>query len=265
MKLDIIYNEDCLKGMKRLPDESIDLVITSPPYDNLRTYENYAFFNFEGIAKELYRLIKIGGVIVWVVGDATINGSETGTSFQQALFFKSLGLNLHDTMIYEKNGSSYPLQNRYYACFEYMFIFSKERPKTVNLLRDRKNKWIGSWGKRSSRNKQGELVIRKKIPYQQYGVRFNIWRYNVGYGFTTQDIIAYKHPAIFPEKLAQDHILSWSNEGNLVLDPMFGSGTVLKMAKQLGRHYIGYEINPKYCEIARKRLEKAVYQKEFEL
>ena len=249
-----ILQGDCLEVMKDIPDNSIDMVITSPPYDNLREYGGYNF-NFEGIVRELYRIIKNGGVIVWVVGDAVIEGSETGTSFKQALFFKEIGFNLWDTMIYQKSGSQYPEKVRYYQVFEYMFVFSKGKPKTINLIRDRKNKWQGSWGKRSVRKKDGSLEQKEKVPYQEYGIRYNIWKINTGYGFSTKDEIAYKHPAIFPEALAEGHIITWSNKGDIVLDPMCGSGTTCKVAKKLGRNYIGIESNPDYIKIAEARIK----------
>ena len=245
---------DCLDFMKDIPSNSIDMVLTSPPYDNLRTYKGYTF-NFEGIAKEIYRVLKDGGVCVWIVGDMVINGSESGTSFKQALFFKEIGFNIHDTMIYKKNGSPYPEKIRYYQNFEYMFIFSKGKPKTFNPIQDRKNKWLGSWGKRSVRTKSGEIIQANKIECKEYGTRFNIWEINNGAGFSTKDKIAYQHPAIFPEKLAEDHILSWSNEGDTILDPFAGSGTTLKMAKKNNRNYIGIEIAPEYIEIIKKRLQ----------
>jgi site-specific DNA-methyltransferase (adenine-specific) len=244
---------DCLEKMKDFEAESLDLTITSPPYDNLRDYKGYSF-NFEGIAKELYRLTKQGGVVVWVVGDQTIDGSETGTSFKQALYFKELGFNLHDTMIYEKNGSAYPEQTRYYQCFEYMFVFSKGNPKTINLIKDRENKWEGSFGKRSQRLADGTLQKKEAIKCERYGVRFNFWRINGGYGYTTKDEYAYEHPAMFPEKLAQDHIMSWSNKSDTILDPMMGSGTVGKMAVIQNRNFIGIEISEEYMNIAKKRI-----------
>ena len=246
---------DCLEVMKDIPDNSIDLTVTSPPYDNLRDYKGYVF-DFESIAKELYRITKIGGVVVWVVGDATINGSETGTSFKQALYFKEIGFNLHDTMIYGKDSSPYPsgiLSNRYSQIFEYVFILSKGKPKTHNLIMDRKNNITTQTGS-SYRQKDGTLKRVIPKPIKQYGVRGNIWYYSSGYQKSTKDKIAYQHPAIFPEKLAQDHILSWSNENDLVLDPMCGSGTTCKMAKKTGRQYIGIDTTPEYCEIARKRV-----------
>lgn len=251
-----IYCGDCLEIMPQFEDKSMDLVITSPPYDNLRSYAGYSF-NFEGVAKELYKIISIGGVIVWIVGDATIDGSETGTSFKQALYFKKIGFNLHDTMIYEKNSPSIPSTNRYNQCFEYMFILSKETPKTSNLMADRKNRWAGerNFGTRSRRQVNGHLKQAGVGIVKEYGIRFNIWRYNTGYGYSATNDIAYKHPAIFPETLAKDHILSWSNPKDLVLDPFLGSGTTAVAAKELGRRCIGIEISKEYCDIAIKRLK----------
>ena len=257
MKLNKIIQGDCLEVMKTFPDKIVDLTVTSPPYDNLRDYKGYSF-NFEGIAKELFRITKDGGVVVWVVGDATVNGSETGTSFKQALYFKELGFNLHDTMIYEKNSSAYPDKSRYSSVFEYMFVFSKGKPKTINLLADRKNRWTQSFGKSSNRQKGGSIKIKKQIVVKDFGVRFNIWKYNTGHGYSTNDKVAFNHPAIFPDKLAQDHILSWSNKNDIVLDPMCGSGTTCKMAKINGRKYIGIEISPEYCKIANERLAQDV-------
>jgi DNA modification methylase len=265
MKLNQIYQGDCLEVMKTFPDESIDLTVTSPPYDNLRDYKGYTF-NFEGIAKELFRITKQGGVVVWVVGDATVNGSETGTSFKQALYFKEIGFNLHDTMIYEKSGIPFPSINRYSHCFEYMFVFCKDKIKTFNIIKDKINTNAGKpahWGKPFWRNKEGNLVSKlddRTTP--QFGSRTNIWRYSTGKGNSTQDKEAYKHPAVFPEKLAEDHIKSWSNEGDIVLDPMCGSGTTCKMTKLNGRNFIGIEISPEYIKIAEQRI-KEIPQKLF--
>lgn len=256
METNIIYNENCLETMARMKDNFIDLVVTSPPYDNLRDYKGYSF-PFEEIAKELYRVTKEGGVLVWVVGDATINGSETGTSFKQALYFMQCGFNLHDTMIYEKNGFSNPSDTRYHQVFEYMFIFSKGKLKTFNPIKDRKNLWE-SWGKNTSRQKNGELVEHKKRKSYlgEMGMRYNIWKYKVGgCGMSTKDEIAHKHPAIFPELLAYDHIKSWSNEGDLVYDPFMGSGTTAKAAMSANRNWIGSEISKEYCDIIEKRLQ----------
>ena len=241
--------------MKKLDDNSIDLTVTSPPYDNIRNYHGYTF-DFEGIAQELYRVTKEGGVVVWVVGDATIKGSETGTSFKQALYFKEIGFNLHDTMIYKKTGCAMPSKNRYLANFEYMFIFSKGKIKTYNLIADRKNRFPVRWGKgRKVRNKDGSWLYRENYKANEYGRRFNIWQYNNGGQGYGGDEYSSKHPATFPEKLAHDHIISWSNEEDTVLDPMMGSGTTGKMARQLNRNFIGIDISNEYVDIARERID----------
>jgi len=254
-----LYLGDCLEILPQLEAGSVDLTVTSPPYDNLRTYNGYTF-NFEGIAQELFRVTKPGGVVVWVVGDATIDGSETGTSFRQALYFKEIGFNLHDTMIYEKNGAPFPDKTRYYNIFEFMFILSKGLPAKINLIEDRKNKWLNSWGVQSKRNSNGQLENYKRVNSNNVGVRFNIWRINTGKGFTTDDEYAYEHPAMFPEVLARDHILSWSNPGDTVLDPMMGSGTTGKMAEKNDRPFIGIEISNEYFDIAVKRIQQAQLQ-----
>jgi site-specific DNA-methyltransferase (adenine-specific) len=255
-----IINADSSEYLKLLPSESIDLVVTSPPYDDLRDYENETFWTFDvftHIASELYRVVKNGGVVVWVVGDKTENGNKTLTSFRQALYFQEIGFNMYDVMIYEKSGSGPPHKNRYFNSFEYMFVLSKGKPKTVNLLRDKPNRWADSttYGDVTRREKDGTLTNKGKKTVAKFGVRTNIWRYANGKGFATKDEIAYGHPAIFPEKLCEDHILSWSNPGDLVLDPFGGSGTTGKMAKSLGRDFILIEAVKDYCDIAKKRIE----------
>lgn len=247
---------DCLEEMRKIPEESIDLTITSPPYDNLRTYNGYSF-DFESIARELYRITKSGGVVVWVVGDSVVEGSETMSSFKQALFFNKIGFNLHDTMIYQKTGIPFPSKTRYLQCFEYMFVLSKGKPKTINLLEDRPNATAGQTRKsRKYRTKDGTFVKGSEKPIKEYGVRFNIWKYQTGQYKSTKDLEAFKHPAIFPEALAEDHILSWSDEGDTVLDCFMGSGTTGKMALLNKRKFIGIEISKEYCEIAKERIWK---------
>jgi DNA modification methylase len=246
---------DCLEEMKKIPDGSIDLTVTSPPYDNLRTYNgNNAQWGehvWKAVIQDMYRVTKDGGVVVWVVGDATIKGSETGTSFKQALWAKECGFNLHDTMIWEKDGFSAvgALATRYAPVFEFMFVWSKGRPK-FNPIKDRKNKNFGQVLVGTIRNKDGST--KKMTGYGvktigEYGQRFNVWR-------VSQVRQRGGHPAPFPEKLAHDHILSWSNEGDTVLDPFMGSGTTGKMAKQLNRNFIGIELDKDYYEIACKRI-----------
>ena len=254
MEINKIYNEDCLDTMARMKDNFIDLVVTSPPYDNLRDYKGYSF-PFEDIAKELFRVVKVGGVVVWVVGDATIKGSETGTSFRQALFFKEIGFNLYDTMIWRKPSPQAPTEGRYYDVFEYMFVFSKGKPKTLNLLKDRKNKSAGAVSNKETRScREDRKVKSEKRVVAEFSRRFNVWELSRGRNNTN-------HPAVFPEKLANDHIISWSNENDLVYDPFMGSGTTAKMSILNNRNWIGSEISSEYCEIIEERVKKALEEK----
>lgn len=232
--------------------ECVDLVVTSPPYDNIRDYKGFTF-DFEGIARQLQRILKLGGVIVWIVGDQTVNGSETGTSFKQALFFKEIGLNLHDTMIYNR-GCVFPDANRYLGEFEYMFVLSKGPPKTVNFIMDRKNKYPPKTNESSYREKDGTMKKKIPKPAQEYGRRSNVWWVPAGYMVSSTDKMSFEHPATFPEALARDHIISWSNEGDFVLDPFVGSGTTGKMARRLNRAFVGIDISPEYCELAERRI-----------
>ncbi len=268
MEFDYIEQGDCLELMKKIPDGSIDLTVTSPPYDNLRTYngniDQWCFEKFQKIAEELFRITKDGGVVVWVVGDATIKGSETGTSLRQALYFKECGFNIHDTMIYDKGSCRFPDVTRYYQSFEYMFVFSKGKPKTFNPICDRKNKCAGEKIQSTTeRNPDGSLrktsaeTNNTGRTIREYGFRFNIWQISSGKGKSTLDDYAFGHPAVFPEQLAQDHILSWSNPGDIVFDPFLGSGTTAKMSVLNDRHYIGFELDPGYYDIACRRLDES--------
>jgi site-specific DNA-methyltransferase (adenine-specific) len=235
------YNMDCLDGLKLLDDNCIDLTVTSPPYDNLRDYNGYNF-NFENIAKELYRVTKDGGIIVWVVGDQTINGSESGSSFRQALYFKDLGFNIHDTMIWEKNSSTFPANpnsKRYTQIFEYMFILSKGQPKTTNLIIDKKNTWAGF--------KDFSGKLKNEVP--EFSARNNIWKFTTSFNDKTD------HPAVFPEELVNDHIVTWSNPQDTVLDIFMGSGTTAKMSILNDRKWIGFEISKDYCDIIDTRVK----------
>jgi site-specific DNA-methyltransferase (adenine-specific) len=242
---------NCAQVLAGFPADYIDLTVTSPPYDNLRDYNGYEF-DFEPIARQLYRVTKPGGVVVWVVADATIDGSETGTSFRQALGFQSLGFNV-ETMIYEQAGTGAKGCNYlYWQTFEFMFILSKGKIKTSNLILDKKNQWAGAYSHGRATAKFSGTFTRVKVP--EYGRRTNIWRYSVGFTNYQND---QSHPAIFPEALARDHIISWSNPGDLVLDPMCGSGTTLKMAKELGRNFIGIDISEEYCQLSQRRVEGA--------
>lgn len=240
--------------MSKLPDNSIDLTVTSPPYDNLRTY-NGCVFDYETLAKELYRVTKEGGVVVWVVGDATESGSESGTSFRQALYFKEIGFNLHDTMIYQKVNYVPLTHNRYEQSFEYMFVLSKGKLRTFNPLKiSCKNAGkIEKYGFERRQNHGAKHAMRvypetTYIPTNETKIAPNIFAYTLGAEKTG-------HPAPFPEQLAKDHILSWSNEGDTVLDPFVGSGTTLKMCMETNRNGIGFDINPEYESIIKERLK----------
>ena len=250
----MLFNMDCVECMRQIEDNTIDLTVTSPPYDDLRKYNGYSF-DFENTAKELYRITKDGGIVVWVVGDKTEKGSESGTSFKQALFFKDIGFNLHDTMIYMSDKP--PLtHNRYEQKFEYMFVFSKGKPKTFNPIME-ECKYAGSDKKaRTFRHTGDELQethIKNKVNKEK--IKGNVWYFSTGYNKSTKDIIAFKHPAIFPEQLANDHIISWSNENDIVFDPFMGSGTTAKTAELNNRKWIGCELSEEYCWIIKERLE----------
>jgi site-specific DNA-methyltransferase (adenine-specific) len=249
---------DCLEIMKTIPDCSIDLTVTSPPYDNLRTYngniEQWCFEKFQNIARELYRVTKEGGAIVWIVNDATSEGSETGTSFKQALYFKECGFCLHDTMIWQKI-SPFQHKNRYIQSFEYMFIFSKGARKHANLIRDRKNKWGGTQIHGTERQRSGETKnlsdTQKSKCVKEYGARFNIWDIPPDKNNKTG------HPAVFPVQLAIDHIRTWSNEGDTILDPFMGSGTTGVACVTTYRNFIGIELDETYFQTAQDRIKGA--------
>jgi site-specific DNA-methyltransferase (adenine-specific) len=253
-----IHNEDCLDTMSRMSDNYLDLTVTSPPYDKLRKYNGYSF-DWKEIIKELYRVTKKGGVVVWVVGDATIKGSETGSSFKQALYAIECGFRLHDTMIYHKNALP-KNHNRYEQDFEYMFVFSKDKPKTFNPIKiptkypekesSRKNSYFSVTDEKMRSARSG----KKRKPVGKEKIKGNIWYITTGKGHSTPDKIAFKHPAIFPEKLASDHIISWSEESDIVYDPFMGSGTTAKMALINKRKYIGSEVSKEYCDIAEERI-----------
>lgn len=251
IELNKIYCSNCITFMKNLSDSCIDLTVTSPPYDNLRDYNGYSF-DCENVAEQLYRITKTGGVVVWVVGDKIDKGNKTLTSFKQALLFQKVGFNVHDTMIYKKKNTPFMRSNAYTNCFEFMFVFSKGSPKTFNPL---KEKTARSGEEMLVHNKKSDGINKKVLGrLKEEKTKTNIWEYAVGLGGTTNDRIAFKHPAIFPEKLAEDHILSWSNKGDIVFDPMCGSGTTCKMALLNERKYIGCDISEEYVAIAKERL-----------
>jgi len=252
-----LYLGDCLERMKEIADGSVDLTVTSPPYDNLRTYGDSLEWGehvWKPVLRELFRVTKQGGVVVWIVNDATIKGSETGTSFKQALYFKEIGFNLHDTMIWEKQTftATGALKSRYGQVFEYMFIFSKGKINTFNPIRDRVNIGVGRKKSSNIRQKDGNFRAMSSVgkQYAEYGQRFNIWKINTCVSKKDRN----GHPAPFPESLANEHIISWSNENDVVFDPFMGSGTTGKMALLNNRKFIGIEKDAGYFEMSVKRI-----------
>lgn len=274
-----IYNENCIVTMGRMPDDYLDLTVTSPPYDDiiqkleivdgqivksyeiksiLRDYKGYSW-DIQSIARELYRVTKDGGVCVWVMNDPMVEGSESLASCYTRIIFQEAGWLTHDTMIYEKHNFSNPSTTRYHQMFEYMFVFSKGKPKTFNPIKDKKNIEAGkpgNWSKNTYRLQDGSLKERRQNINSEFGMRGNIWKYNTAYGFAG-DTEAYQHPAVYPEKLAEEQIKSWSNLNDLVYDPFGGSFTTAKASIGLGRNWIASEISSEYCEIGKERLSKA--------
>lgn len=251
-----LYLGDCLDVLPTLAEGSVDLTVTSPPYDRLREYNGYSF-DFEPIARELYRVTKSGGVVVWVVGDMVEDGGETLSSMRHALYFvDKCGFTMHDTMIYKKDGAPFPESNRYLQTFEYMFVLSKGgAPKTHNLLQE-KTKYGGS-ASNSTRSADGGVTNFRYAYGKENRTRDNVWYIPCGYMKTTKDKDAYEHPAMFPEALARDHIISWSNPGDVVLDPMMGSGTTGKKSVELSRKFVGCECSLEYYAIAKRRILQA--------
>ena len=251
IKTNNIYKADCVTFMKSMDANYVALTVTSPPYDNLRHYKGY-HFDYESVAKGLYRVTKAGGIVVWVVGDKFIKGNRTLTSFKHALFFQECGFNVHDVMIYRKKNTPFMRSNAYTNCYEFMFVFSKGKPNTFNPLTE---KTVRQGFEMVVHNKGADAVNKKVLKeLKPDKTKTNIWDYAVGLGGSTSDKHAFKHPAIFPEKLAEDHILSWTKKGDTVFDPMCGSGTTPKMAKKHNRLYIGCDISAEYVDIAKKRL-----------
>ena len=250
-----IYNANCLDYLQTLPNNSIKFIITSPPYDDLRNYNGYSF-EFEKIALELARTLQEGGVIIWNVADATVKGSETGTSMRQALFFIDCGLRLHDTMIYEKQNPmpASKSSKRYHQAWEYIFCFSKGTPETFNPFMI-PAKYGHVEANMKHRGKDGNLEYTKTKRNSHTKVR-NIFTYTIGGGHSTSDKEAHGHPALMPEKLAEDQILTWTNPGDTVFDPFSGAGTSGKMAVKNRRKYIGTELSKDYCDLAKLRIDK---------
>ena len=257
-----LYHGDCTKLLSQL-NLHANLIITAPPIEHSKDVD-YKSFDFDLVANVCVNTLSEGGVMVWIVSDSTIKGSETGNSFKQALSFIERGLRLHDTMIFEKRHPRLTTNNRYMNAWEYMFVFSKGEPSVANMIIDRPNVTAGkgrykSLGSGRDKSKIEITNLENRI-VQEYSKRTNIWDYAVGYNHSAPDYKnAHQHPAIFPLALAQDHILTWSNPGDLVLDPMCGSGTTLRAAKNLNRYAVGIEINKKYIDLIKERMAQNVF------
>lgn len=250
---------DCVERMAEISDGSIHLTVTSPPYDDLRSYNesltDWSEDKWKSVIKQLHRVTSQGGCVVWVVGDATVRGSETGTSFKQALWAIQCGFRLHDTMIWNKGGFSAvgALSSRYAPVFEYMFVFSKGAPASFSPIKDKPNKWAGT---KNHGTVRVDGDVRKPVSNNkviaELGQRYNIWEIppqrQKGDG---------KHPAPYPEQLALDHVISWSKAGDTVLDPFLGSGTTGVACVKTGRNFIGIERDPSYFCIAEQRIADA--------
>lgn len=251
-------NTEVLSGF---PAECVDLVVTSPPYDDLRTYGGHSW-NFETLAAQLVRVLKPGGVIVWVVADKTEDGSESGTSMRQALHFMDVcGLRLHDTMVYAKSNYVPLTHNRYEQAWEYCFVMSKGKPSRWNPLTIPTAFAGAKKSRRGAKGSNGQSV-RERAEFtivSENRLRSNVWEYMVGH---QKQVETGTHPAPMPDELAKDVVASWSNPGDVILDPFAGSGTTLKAAKELNRQWCGIEINPEYCAIAEARLSQDVLQLE---
>ena len=252
-----IINMDCVQGMKTLPDDIIPLTVTSPPYDDLRTYDGLAEWDFMDVANELYRITMPGGVVVWVVQEQIKNGSESGETSRQRLAFANIGFRLHHTMVMEKLGGHQHSKGRYGGSLEYAFILSKGKPRYFCPLRDKPNKEAGRIKVFLNRNRDGSFAPKKKTKVHPFGFRSAVWPYATGKNNTAKEDYAFEHPALMPEKMAEDFILSWSKVGDLIFNPFAGGGTAMKMALLNHRRYLGFEINPKYVEIAQRRLKEA--------
>ena len=257
-----IIHGDSAEVLKKFPDNCIDFIITSPPYGETYDYNGNSMYDFDTIAEQLFRVLKKGCALVWIEGSSTKNFDESDLPFEHALKFRDIGFTRLDTMIYQKLGFGKPeplCRKRYVQSFEYMFVLTKDKIEKFNPLIDRPNSCAGKFHTgRTIRQQDGSLETNKKeiLYYNKYGLRYNIWQYQNAYGHGTRDKIAYKHPATFPEKMVKDHILTWSNEGDLVLDPFIGSGTVAKVAYFNDRRFVGIEKNSDYIDIINKRLAK---------
>ena len=258
-----IICEDNITYLKTLPDECIDFVITSPPYDALRDYNGYKL-DLHGLGVELLRVLKDGGICVMVIQDSTRDFAKSLTSFRTIVdWCDNIGFRLFECNIYNRQGTEGAWwKKRFRVDHEYMPIFLKgKRPQYF----DKENIKIPSkhGGKimtgANIRTKNGQTGSRKvKInPTKCPGTVMTFGNTCGG-----ESKLKSKHPAVFPNMLAYDMIECFCPEDGTVLDPFNGSGTTTLAAKCLGRNYIGIDVSEEYNKIARERLEtEIIYRK----
>lgn len=261
-----LYHGDVVDCLREMADESVQCVVTSPPYDDLRTYDGSSTWDFASTAQEMYRVLCEGGIVCWVVGDSVVDGSETLTSMRQAIYFKeAVGFRMHDTMIWEKTNFAHPEKCRYHQLFEYIFVLSKGKPRCFNPIKDKRNTWAGasSFGKNTMRKRNGQMKRKPRYFIADYGMRGNVWRCKTA----GQENVctAIEHPAVMPFGLCYDLVQSWSNTGDTVLDPMCGSGTTCIAALRLGRKTIGIDLNADYLSMALERIRPVLDQEQLPL
>lgn len=262
LALNKIHHFDAVVGLRLLPADCIDLTLTSPPYDWIRDYNGTfdpAKFPFVRIAEELYRITAPGGVVLWITRDQQQDCCESGTSAKQMLYFKNIGFNVQ-TMIVD----SISARHRRY-CYgmppQFCFVLSKGRPKAFHPIRDKPNTEPGRIKSWSARNRDGRIRKGKPKEIPKYGRRSHIWLYPTGFGLVSDDPLPRNAPAPMVETVAGDLMLSYSNPGDLILDPMAGLGTTGKVAVKLNRQFIGFERVRKYCDVANDRVRQAFEQK----
>jgi DNA modification methylase len=245
---------DSADELATLSAGSAHLAVTSPPYDRLRTYGGDCEWDFERTAVELFRVLCAGGVLCWNVGDSVVSGAETLTSCKQKIFFvERCGFRVHDTMIWHKRNFSNPESVRYHQVFEYVFVLSKGKPRVFNPIKDKPNVQagrVGCNGVNTFIKRDGTRSTRTTHVTQEFGMRGNVWVGNT----RGQEEFCKKlpHPAMMPRWLARDLIISFSNPGDLVVDPFGGSGTTVQEALELGRSALLIDSNPSFCDLVRR-------------
>lgn len=260
-ELNEIYCIDCVEGMKKIPDNSVDIVVTSPPYDGIRDYNGFNF-DLHETGRGLIRILKEGGIVAMVIQDQTKNFGKTLTSFKTIIdWCDNIGFKLFECVIYRKHGSEGAWwTNRFRVDHEYMPIFLKgEKPQYFN----KENLKVPSihGGKvmtgSGSRRTDGKTNARVTRPINTMKCRGTIWNYLMA---GDKDPIKRQHPAPFPDQIPLDFIECFCPPGGVVLDPFMGSGSTAVAAKKLNRKYIGFDTSEEYIKIAHARLRNTETQ-----